>query len=252
MSTRTEKGRKYQILVRKINNPTKKWEKDIKIAYRRQYFYRIHNEELQRQLNKIETAVYVEPVIHHQLPERILLQEAILVCLAYLLAGSSFLESDSVYSTVTGGTVVTTMTMTTTVTAVPTTSATSTPTTGFTNLFVPAPSTVTTVSLNCPSISSTTYTAYNSSNIFAITCSIGYPGGHPGNEDVTKVVAYSLQDCLEACSQLPSSGFTPCAGATFASTMSVNKYGNCFLKGSLGTRISSSVNTFAFGKLLIN
>jgi hypothetical protein len=77
LSTRAEKGRKYQMLFREINNPTKKWEKDIKVAYRRQYFYRIHNEELQRQLNKIETAVYVEPVIHQQLPERTRLLEAI-------------------------------------------------------------------------------------------------------------------------------------------------------------------------------
>ncbi|CZR68052.1 uncharacterized protein PAC_17951 [Phialocephala subalpina] len=69
-----EGGKKYQILIRKINSATKKWEEDIKKAYRRQYFYRTHNEELQRQLNKVETKEYVEPVIHHQLPERTRLQ----------------------------------------------------------------------------------------------------------------------------------------------------------------------------------
>jgi hypothetical protein len=74
---KTEKGKRHQKLGQMIRNATKKWEEDIKKAFRRQYFYRIHNEELQRQLNKIETAEYVEPVIHHQLPERTRLQEVL-------------------------------------------------------------------------------------------------------------------------------------------------------------------------------
>jgi len=73
----TEMGKRYQRLVRKINSTTKKWEEVIKKEYRRQYFYRIHNEELQRQLNRVETEEYVEPVIHHQLLERTQLQEVI-------------------------------------------------------------------------------------------------------------------------------------------------------------------------------
>jgi hypothetical protein len=77
LATHTEKGKRHQMLGQKINNATKKWEDDIKKAFRRQYFYRIHNEELQRQLNKVKTAEYVEPVIHHQLPERTRLQEVI-------------------------------------------------------------------------------------------------------------------------------------------------------------------------------
>jgi hypothetical protein len=77
LATHTEKGKRHQMLGQKINNATKKWEDDIKKAFRRQYFYRIHNKELQRQLNKIETAEYVEPVIHHQLPERTRLQEVL-------------------------------------------------------------------------------------------------------------------------------------------------------------------------------
>ena len=58
------------MLGRKINNVTKRWEDDIKKAFWQQYFYYIHNEELQRQLNKVKTAEYVAPVIHHQLPEQ--------------------------------------------------------------------------------------------------------------------------------------------------------------------------------------
>jgi len=75
LATRREKGKRHQMLGRKINNATMKWEGDIKRTFRRQYFYRIHDEELQRQLNKIETAENVEPVIHHQLPEQTRLQE---------------------------------------------------------------------------------------------------------------------------------------------------------------------------------
>jgi hypothetical protein len=73
----TEMGRTYQTLVQKINARTKRRDEDLKKVYRRQYFYRIHNEELQRLLNNVETEEYVEPIIHHQLPERTRLQEVI-------------------------------------------------------------------------------------------------------------------------------------------------------------------------------
>jgi hypothetical protein len=75
MAEKTEKYKRRQKIIQWIINATKKWEEDIKKAYRRQYFYRIHNEELLRLLNKIETAEYVEPVIYHQLPKRTRLQE---------------------------------------------------------------------------------------------------------------------------------------------------------------------------------
>jgi hypothetical protein len=64
---RTSKWKEHQELGQKISRATKKWEEGIKKAYRRQYFYHIHNEELQRQLNNVETAEYVAPVIQHQL-----------------------------------------------------------------------------------------------------------------------------------------------------------------------------------------
>jgi hypothetical protein len=147
-----------------------------------------------------------------------------MVCLAHFLPGSSFLKSNGAYSTVTGG--------------------------HFTNLSVPAPSTVNTLFLDCPAISSTTYTAHNSSNIFALTCDIDYPSYLFGNEDIIDIVAYSMQDCMQACSELVDHGFAPCAGATFLSTMSAFPVGNCYLKGSLGTVDSATSNTFVFGRLL--
>lgn len=50
-------------VVRKINSEKKKREEDLKKAYHRQYFYRIHNETLGIILNKIKTEDYVTPVI---------------------------------------------------------------------------------------------------------------------------------------------------------------------------------------------
>lgn len=159
------------------------------------------------------------------------------VCLAHFFQDLPFL-SLTVYSAVTGGTATTTV------------SATSTTASSFTNLSVPTSSTVNTVFLNCPSISSTTYTAYNSSNIFAITCGMDYPSEFPNNKDIVDIIAYSLQDCLQACSEMVDHGFAPCAGATFLSEMGRFSVGNCFLKGFLGTSISEYGNASAFGKLL--
>jgi len=49
----TDVGKDYTKLVAKINSMRKKREDDLRKAYRRQYFYHIHNEELERQLNQI-------------------------------------------------------------------------------------------------------------------------------------------------------------------------------------------------------
>ena len=56
-------GEDYGKLVRKINSERKKREEDLKKAYRRQYFYRIHNETLEIILNKIKMEDYITPVI---------------------------------------------------------------------------------------------------------------------------------------------------------------------------------------------
>ena len=64
-------------LRRQIVSLEKQRDRAIKVEYRREYFYRIHNEELERQLRKVAPNKYIEPVIHHQLPERTQLQEVI-------------------------------------------------------------------------------------------------------------------------------------------------------------------------------
>jgi len=49
----------------------------LKVEFRRDYFDRIHDEELERQLKKVEADKYITPVVFHQLPERTRLQELI-------------------------------------------------------------------------------------------------------------------------------------------------------------------------------
>ncbi|KAI9729334.1 MAG: hypothetical protein M1818_008541 [Claussenomyces sp. TS43310] len=70
----TEIGKEYQQLGSRINALQKKRDREIKQEYRRHYFYRIHNEEMERQLNQVARDDYVEPVVQHQLPERAQLQ----------------------------------------------------------------------------------------------------------------------------------------------------------------------------------
>jgi hypothetical protein len=158
-----------------------------------------------------------------------------------------FIDSDSLYSLGAGGTNVPATTVTTTVT---TTSPSSTSTSGFTNFSVTAPSAITSLYIDCPAVSSTTYTAQNSSNIFAMTCDLDYPSWEVGNKDIVSIIAYSLQDCMEACSQMTSRGIASCAGALFESDLGEWLGGNCYLKSSLVTSSSGFGNTFAFGKLL--
>jgi hypothetical protein len=71
----TDVGKDYTKLVTKIDSMREKSEDDLRKAYRRQYFYHIHNEELERQLNQIETNEYVAPAIEYQLMERGRLQQ---------------------------------------------------------------------------------------------------------------------------------------------------------------------------------
>jgi hypothetical protein len=73
----TEAGEEYRQLNRQIATVTKTFERQLKREYRRDYFYRIHNEELEKIIKKVKvvTPTYVEPVVKHQLPERAQLQE---------------------------------------------------------------------------------------------------------------------------------------------------------------------------------
>jgi hypothetical protein len=64
-------------LRRQIDSLQKQRDRAIKIEFRRDYFDRIHDEELERQLKKIPMNEYVEPIVCHQLPERIRVQEVL-------------------------------------------------------------------------------------------------------------------------------------------------------------------------------
>jgi hypothetical protein len=64
-------------LRRQIDSLQKQRDRAVKIEFRRDYFERIHDEELERQLKKVPTNEYVEPIVCHQLPERTRLQQVL-------------------------------------------------------------------------------------------------------------------------------------------------------------------------------
>ena len=73
-------GKKYADLCKQLKNAKKSLEDEIEDAYRKDYFFRIHNEmmkrQLKRQLNKtVVDEEETEPIIEHQLAERIQLQQ---------------------------------------------------------------------------------------------------------------------------------------------------------------------------------
>ncbi|TGO39329.1 hypothetical protein BHYA_0056g00400 [Botrytis hyacinthi] len=67
-------GKEDQLL-RKLAFLEKRRLREIKKEFRRDYFYRIHDEEWERQMKKIVTPEYVKPVFEHLLPKRTKLQE---------------------------------------------------------------------------------------------------------------------------------------------------------------------------------
>ena len=75
--------KEYEDLRKQLKNAKKSLEDEIKDAYRKDYFFQIHNEMMKRQLNRqlnkavVEEVVEVEPVIEHQLAERTQLQQVL-------------------------------------------------------------------------------------------------------------------------------------------------------------------------------
>ena len=67
-------GEKYTELSKQLKNAKKSLKDEMDKEYRKDYFFRIHNEEMERQLNKTMAEEHVEPVIEHQLEERTRLQ----------------------------------------------------------------------------------------------------------------------------------------------------------------------------------
>lgn len=67
--------KEYEQFCPQIDSLQKQCDRAIKIEFQRDYFDCIHDEELERQLKKVPTNEYIEPIVHHQLPERIRFQE---------------------------------------------------------------------------------------------------------------------------------------------------------------------------------
>jgi len=88
---------------------------------------------------------------------------------------------------------------------------------------------ISTVELDCPNIDKQTYITRRSQT-YSLSCSNYLQDG-----DFADVVAYSYQDCVEACSSHNywTLNTTACTGVKFSSMMSgsgLPDYGNCWLK----------------------
>ena len=61
---------KYTDLSKQLTNTKKSLKDEINKKYRKNYFFRIYNKEIERQLNKTITEEHVEPIIKYQLEKR--------------------------------------------------------------------------------------------------------------------------------------------------------------------------------------
>jgi hypothetical protein len=68
----TEASEEYCQLNQQIATVTKTFKQELKREYHQDYFYCIHNEELEKIIKKVKvvTLTYVEPIVKHQLLER--------------------------------------------------------------------------------------------------------------------------------------------------------------------------------------
>ena len=66
-----KEAKEYQDLGRQLTNARKCFNSEVNLAFKKDYIFRSHNEQMKRQLDKTYVAdVYVEPVVQHQLEER--------------------------------------------------------------------------------------------------------------------------------------------------------------------------------------
>jgi Protein of unknown function (DUF3435) len=72
-----EIGKECEQILRQIDSLQKQYDRAVKVEYRRDYFGRIHDEELKRQLKKVSADKYIHPVVCLQLLERTRLQEVV-------------------------------------------------------------------------------------------------------------------------------------------------------------------------------
>lgn len=131
---------------------------------------------------------------------------------------------------------------TSTVTATRTAAATSTANATFHNYVPAAPSSVSSLALNCPALNNQgAQTAYG--DRFVVYCGEDFSNGFPADgggiiADFINIIAYSFEDCLEACSALNyrsqkyHRNNTTCRAVTFISDLGNYANGNCWLKNA--------------------
>lgn len=124
------------------------------------------------------------------------------------------------------------------------------------NVSVPKPNDVNSLALDCPKIDSTTYISRIGQS-FQFVCAMDYQGNSPAAQrngtvkDLVGLIAYSVDDCIEACSEM-NEYLGGCGAITLKADMSLSVKlfrANCWLKNTSGRGIPKE-NTLVSAKLL--
>lgn len=109
------------------------------------------------------------------------------------------------------------------------------------------------LALDCPDLDDETHTvtAGEASFRFRTSCGTDHTENKDGNEDISAIPAWSIQDCMLACAAYSrTNAVSPCVAVTFNADLAwVNtKGGNCWLKsridGDAGQLDGEARNTF--------
>ena len=114
----------------------------------------------------------------------------------------------------------------------------------------------------CPGINSSTYTTHQTSaQTFRYICGINYHSGDYGDngypiDNLGAMVAYSVEDCVEACSlfnEYNASGEQSCMAVTFGAQLDYfykTYHANCFLKNATGSTSDNKARLYISARLM--
>jgi hypothetical protein len=133
-----------------------------------------------------------------------------------------------------------------------------------TNYSAPAPSAISWLFLNCPALNGLTYTNAFTGDKYAQFCGQDFTSGLPAEgggviSDIAGIIAYSANDCMDACSKTNSlaarwNDGIQCRAITFSIDLhnaSIAQGANCFLKNAtIASGTQGNVNDHALSATL--
>lgn len=125
------------------------------------------------------------------------------------------------------------------------------------SVFTSAPSAISPVSDDCPGSNRQIYTSQSPAR-FTKFCSVNWSQGSTGANqngtvhDLLAIYAFSLNTCIEACSDFNmKKGFSNCLAVSWSTNAILDiDYGNCWLKDRVGDGGAGAVNSSSAALLL--